>query len=103
MSIGGTASTSGAAAWDHDQNLLRMLWPADATDARMLFCVALVRLLLVPGATLLLVRSLAALRLLPDDPVCALVVLVQVSSSSPSTNCSYLVWLMGLISMGCII
>ena len=78
MSTGASASASGAG--DHDQNLLRMLWPADATDARMLFCVALVRLLLLPGATLLLVRSLTALRLLPDDPVCALTVLVQASS-----------------------
>ena len=60
------------------QNLLKMLWPADATDRRMFACVSLVRLLLVPGATLLLVRGLAALRLLPDDPVCTLSVLVQV-------------------------
>lgn len=62
------------------QNLLKMLWPADAIDRRMFACVSIVRLLLVPGATLLLVRGLAALRLLPDDPVCTLSVLVQVRS-----------------------
>ena len=60
------------------QNLLKMLWPADATDRRMFACVSIVRLLLVPGTTLLLVRGLVALRLLPDDPVCTLSVLVQV-------------------------
>lgn len=72
------ASTSGSETGAEDQNLLRMLWPADATDRRMFACVAVVRSLLVPGTTLLLVRALAALRLLPDDPVCTLSVLIQV-------------------------
>ncbi len=40
--------------------------------------VAVVRLLLMPAVTLALVRGLAALRLLPADPVCALTLLVQV-------------------------
>ena len=64
------------------QNLLKMLWPADATDRRMFACVSVVRLLLVPGTTLLLVRALAALGMLPDDPVCTLSVLVQVRSTA---------------------
>ncbi len=72
------ASTSGSESGAEGQNLLRMLWPADATDRRMFACVAVVRSLLVPGTTLLLVRALAALRLLPDDPVCTLSVLIQV-------------------------
>ena len=72
------ASISGSEAGMGGQSLLKMLWPADAMDRRMFACVSIVRLLLVPGATLLLVRGLAALRLLPDDPVCTLSVLVQV-------------------------
>ena len=55
-----------------------MLWPADATDKRMFACVAIVRMLLVPGATLMLVRGLTALHLMPVDPVCTLSILVQV-------------------------
>ena len=75
------ASTSGSEAGGESQNLLQMLWPADATDRRMFACVAAVRSLLVPGSTLLLVRGLAALRWLPDDPVCTLCVLIQVRAS----------------------
>lgn len=44
----------------------------------MFACVSVVRLLLVPGATLLAVRGLGALGLMPDDPVCTLSILVQV-------------------------
>ena len=53
----------------------------------MFACVAVVRSLLVPGTTLLLVRGLAALRLLPDDPVCTLSVLIQVGAPN------YICWL----------
>ncbi|CAL8465950.1 g5486 [Coccomyxa elongata] len=60
-----------------DQNLLRMLLPRDAVDTRMFAAVAVVRLLLMPAVTLALVRGLAALQLLPADPVCALTLLVQ--------------------------
>lgn len=65
-----------------DQNLLRLLWPADAVEARMFAAVAAVRLLAIPALTLALVRGLTVLRLLPRDPVCALTLLVQVASSS---------------------
>ena len=41
-------------------------------EARVFGCIAVVRLLLVPAANLLLVRTLYAFRLLPRDPVCAL-------------------------------
>lgn len=61
-----------------DQNLLQMLLPRDGTDARMFAAVATVRLLLMPALSLALVRGLAALSLLPADPVCALTLLVQV-------------------------
>jgi hypothetical protein len=75
-----TSSRSDAQGLMPDQNLLRLLLPADKLEARMIACVAAVRLLLMPGATLLMVRALAMLGLLPRDPVCTMSLLVQVST-----------------------
>ena len=52
-------------------------------EARVFGCIAVVRLLLVPAANLLLVRTLYAFRLLPRDPVCALTLLVQARAMWP--------------------
>lgn len=53
-------------------------------EARVFGCIAVVRLLLVPAANLLLVRTLWSFRLLPRDPVCALTLLVQARCPSGS-------------------
>jgi hypothetical protein len=61
---------------------LRWLIPRDPVDARMLACVAVVRLLLMPLFTLALVGALRAAGVLPADPVCTLVLLMQVNGPS---------------------
>lgn len=76
------AGPSGQSSEQPDQNLLKMLLPRDNVDVRMFAAVAVVRLILMPAVSLALVRGLAALRLLPADPVCALTLLVQVRVSS---------------------
>lgn len=76
LSLSGRLEASGVMP---DQNLLRILLPADEIEARMFACVATVRLLLMPAISLLLVRGLGMLGLLPQDPVCTLALLVQVS------------------------
>lgn len=56
---------------------LRNILPRDALEARILATVGVARLLLVPAAAFAIVEGLAAAGLLPNDPVCKLVLLVE--------------------------
>ena len=63
------------------QNLLRLLLPGSAAERGALAVTSAVRLLVSPAASLALVGYLARAGLLPADPVCALVLLVQVGGN----------------------
>ncbi len=71
---------------DQTQHLACPRFLADRKILR-LQAVAVVRLLLMPAVSLALVRGLAALRLLPADPICALTLLVQVRQVAWSATC----------------
>lgn len=56
---------------------LRAILPRDHAERRVLGTVGVVRLILMPMASMAIVGGLAALGLLPDDPICRLVLLVE--------------------------
>ncbi|KAL3147311.1 hypothetical protein ABBQ32_002796 [Trebouxia sp. C0010 RCD-2024] len=56
---------------------LRAILPRDHVERRVLGTVGFVRLILMPMASMAIVGTLAALGLLPDDPICRLVLLVE--------------------------
>ena len=51
--------------------------PRDATEARILATVGVTKLVLAPAVAFLIVEGLAMIGLLPNDPVCKLVLLVE--------------------------
>ena len=61
----------------HPFQWLRNILPRDALETRILATVGIARLILVPAAAFVIVESLAAIGLLPNDPVCKLVLLVE--------------------------
>lgn len=59
------------------KRLLKVILPRDALEARVLTTVAVVRLILMPLASMLLITALASAGILPKDPVCQLALMVE--------------------------
>lgn len=62
------------------QNLLSLLLPRSRLEWKIMAAISAVRFGLVPAATMLVVQLAATLGVLPPDPVCCLVLLIQVSA-----------------------
>lgn len=74
---GASHHTSSSSGQKRPLQWLRNVLPRDALEVRILATVGVARLLLVPSAAFCIVEGLAAVGLLPNDPVCKLVLLVE--------------------------
>ena len=77
LRVGEPQSVAGADGRKKSFQWLRAILPRDPIERRVLGTVGFVRLALMPIASLAIVGALTALGVLPDDPICRLVLLVE--------------------------